>query len=203
MQGNYSSQYGSVAATSNLKLYGTNLGVRADYKRWLYGQTYLKVGIGYMDFAVDKIENKTGSSEVATDARLIVYPSPVFIQYLTTKYHYMTLLYHLGMERQFAISTGLYLFAGLDYFYATSLSQKYYIPGIHADYHTANEKGFGNFVNLNLGIRKKFGNFSLLPALVIPVYNSWKQDIVFKENPNSTVNNWGNGMGFSLSVSYR
>jgi hypothetical protein len=202
MQGNYTTRYGDAIHTDHLKLYGTNRGFKIDYKRLLYGHTYLKAGMGYMDFAVDNLEDDPSNIFPTTHARLIHYPRPIFIQYATTKYDYHTLLYHLGIERQFAIKTGLYFFADLDYFYATSLSQKYYIPGIPTWYQTANEKGFGNFVNLNVGIRVKMQNFSLIPALVIPVYKSWKQDIVFYENPNSTINTWFNGIGISLSVSY-
>ncbi len=204
-QGKYNSQFGNVSYTNNLKLYGTNLGFHLDYKRLLYGKTYLKIGLGYMEFAVDKIDNESGTGNAATtsDSRPINYPSSVFILYSTTRYHYNTLLYHVGVERQFSISHDLHFFAGLDYFYANSLSQKFYIPKIQTYYNTTNQKGLGSFINLNLGVSTHFGNFSLLPALVIPVYKSWKQDIVFYENPNSTVSNWGNGIGISLSISYR
>ena len=204
-QGKYTSQFGNVSYTNNLKLYGTNLGFKIDYKRLLYGKTYFKAGLGYMEFAVDKIENESGSGNAATnnDSRPINYPSPVFILYSTTKYHYNTLLYHLGVERQFSVSHDLLLFAGLDYFYASSLSQKYYIPKIQTYYNTHNENGLGSLFNLNLGVSIKFGNFSFLPSLVIPVYKIWKQDIVLYENPNSTISNWGNGIGISLSISYR
>ena len=204
MQGNYTSQFGNVSYTNNLKLYGTNRGFKIDYKRRLFGRSYFKVGMGYMEFAVDKIENELGSGYASAtgDSRSINYPSAVFILYGTTKYHYNTLLYHLGFERQFGISRNLSFFIGLDYFYAGSLSQEYYIPKIQTYYHTENQGGFGNIFNLNLGVSKKLGNFSLLPALVIPVYKSWKQDIVFYENPKNTVSNWGNGVGISLSISY-
>jgi hypothetical protein len=182
-------------------LYGRNPGFKIDYKR-LYGKTYFKIGLGYMEFAVDKIENKPSCVPSGPgDSRPINYPNTIFILYGTTKYHYNTLLYHMGVERQFSISHTLFFFTGLDYFYASSLSQAYYIPNIETDYHTGDHKGFGGFLNLNLGLRKKFGNFSLLPALVIPVYKNWKQDIVFHENPNSTVSNWFSGIGISFGIS--
>ena len=203
VQGSYTSRFGNVSYTNNLKLSGKNPGFKIDYKRLLYGKTYFKVGLGYMEFAVDKIENE--SSNVPTgpfDSRPINYPSTIFILYGTTKYHYNALLYHLGVERQFSISNDLFFFTGLDYFYASSISQAYYIPTIQTYYRTSDRKGFGGFLNLNLGLRKKLGNFSFLPALVIPVYKNWKQDIVFYENPNSTVSNWFNGIGISLSVSW-
>lgn len=203
VQGSYTTRFGNVSYTNNLKLSGRNPGFKIDYKRLLYGKTYFKVGLGYMEFAVDKIENE--SSNVPTgpfDSRPINYPGTIFILYGTTKYHYNTLLYHLGAERQFGISNDLFFFTGLDYFYASSISQTYYIPKIQTYYRRGDHKGFGGFLNLDLGLRKKFGNFSLLPALVIPVYKNWKQDIVFYENPNSTVSNWFNGIGISLSVSW-
>lgn len=53
MQGNYTSQFGNVSYTNNLKLYGTNRGFKIDYKRRLFGRSYFKVGMGYMEFAVD------------------------------------------------------------------------------------------------------------------------------------------------------
>jgi hypothetical protein len=203
MQGSYTTRYGNVSYTNNLKLYGTSRGLKIDYKRLLYGMTYFKFGLGYLEFAVDKIKDESSNSSTIGDSRPINYPSAVFILYGTTKYYYNTLLYHLGVERQFSISRTLLFFTGLDYFYACSLSQGYYIPKITTYYRTADHKDFGSFFNLNLGLIKKLGNFSLLPALVIPVYKSWKQDIVFYENPNYTVSNWFNGIGISLSVSSR
>lgn len=156
-----------------------------------------------MEFAVDKIENDAGNTSTTGNSRPINYPGTLFILYGATKYHYNTLLYHMGVERQFSISHTLLFFTGLDYFYAISLSQRYCIPKIQTNYRTGDHKGFGSFFNLNLGLRKKLENFSLLPALVIPVYKNWKQDVVFYENPNSTVSNWFNGIGVSLSISYR
>ena len=205
MQGSYSTRFGNVSYTNILKLYGTNRGFKIDYKRLLYGMTYFKLGLGYMEFAVDKIENKleSGYPSAVGVSRPINYPSAIFILYSTTKYHYNNLLYHLGVEKQFGIFRTLFLFIGLDYFYADNLSQGYYIPGIPNYYHRNDHKSLGSFFNLNLGLSKKLGNFSLLPALVIPVYKIWKQDIVFYENPNNSVSNWGNGIGISLSVSYR
>jgi len=60
----------------------------------------------------------------------------------------------------------------------------------------------GNFFNLNLGIKQQLGKVCILPALVIPLYKSWKRDIAFLENPNNTISSWGNGIGFSLGVSF-
>jgi hypothetical protein len=204
-QGKYSTQFGNVSYTNNLKISGTDFGFTIDYKRLVNSKTYLKLGLGYMVFAVDKIYNETGTGNNITtsDARPINFPSNAFLLYSTTKYHYNNLLYHIGIERQFSTSGAVFLLVGVDYIHANSLNQKYYIPKIQDNYNTSNHGNFGNFFNLNLGVCKRFGNFSFSPALVLPVYTNWNQDVVFRENPNNTVSSWANGIGLMLSVSYR
>jgi hypothetical protein len=104
-QGRYSSQFGNVSYINNLKLYGTDLGFEVDYKRLLYGKTFIKIGLGYLEFAVNNIYNEAGigNTTLTSNARPINYPSNTFILYSTTKYHYNALLYHFGIERQFSI----------------------------------------------------------------------------------------------------
>jgi hypothetical protein len=40
----------------------------------------------------------------------------------------------------------------------------------------------------------------LHPALVIPVFQQLRQDRIFRENENATMNKWLNGIGLSVSV---
>ena len=204
-QAHYSTQYGNVSYVNKLKLYGTNLSTVIDYKRELYYKTYLKIGLGYLRFAANKISNEThaGNSLTTTDARPINYPSTIFLLYSTTKYAYNNFLFHFGIEKYLNISERLPFAIGVDYFHADKLSQSYYIPDIRGKYRTKNKGNFGDFVNLDLSLcKKRLGNISLTPALVVPVYNSWRQDIVFKENPNKTIANWFSGIGLTLSISY-
>ncbi len=156
-----------------------------------------------MGFGVSSIENEyIGGAGFISYGRPINYPIPIFILYTTPKYYYNNLLFHIALERQFPVSPTLSLFAGLDYLHANSISQKYFISGPRIYYTTANRGSFGDFFNLSLGISQKLGSISFAPALVLPVYKSWRQDVVFLENPNTKINNWGNGIGFMLSVSY-
>lgn len=111
------------------------------------------------------------------------------------------MLYHMGIERQFPIAQTTRLIAGLAYYFAYNLNQDYYIPGL-VTYQLSNQGSLGNFFNLNLGIKQQLGKVCILPALVIPLYKSWKRDIAFLENPNNTISSWGNGIGFSLGVSF-
>jgi hypothetical protein len=199
-QGEYETRYGDVAFTNHLTLYGPDIGFKIDYKRILYGKTFFKIGLGYMNFGVSKIENETNG--MPNPGRLINYPSTIFIQYETTKYHYNNLIFHLGLEKQFPISQDLSFFAAADYFHADKLSQKYYIPGADAYYHTSTNGNLGDFFNINIGISKKISSISFLPALVIPIYKSWRKDVVFKEDPGMSISNWAGGIGIMLSVSY-
>ena len=156
-----------------------------------------------MGFGVTRIENEyIGGAGSMSHGRPVNYPSPVFILYTTPKYYYNNLLFHIGLERQFPVSPMLSPFAALDYFHANTLSQKYFISGPGIYYTTANRGSFGDFFNLNIGVCQKLGSFSFSPALVLPVYKSWKQDVVFLENPNAAISNWGNGIGFMFSISY-
>ncbi len=70
VQAKYSSRFGNVSYTNNLQLYGTNFGFTVDYKKLLPFNTYLKLGLGYMDFDVDKIINESIS-------RLCITPQPL------------------------------------------------------------------------------------------------------------------------------
>ena len=149
-QGEYSSQFGNVSYSNNLKLYGANVGFNVDYKRMIYDKMFAKVGAGFMRFAINKIDNEIGTTK--SNARPIDYPSNVFILYSTTKYHYNNIFYHLGLEKQFSLSSNLFLFAGADYFHAFTFSQKYYIPAVAIYYKTNRQRDFGDFFNLDFGI---------------------------------------------------
>lgn len=203
-QAEYLTKFGDVAYTNNLKLSGPDLGFSLDYKRRLYDNLFVKAGIGYMDFMVTKIEDKTeaGSTLFTSNGRLINYPSYVFVLYATTKYHY-NLLFHFAAEKQFKLLRNLYLFSSVDYFHAYGISQKYFIPGAHAWYRTSNKGKFGDFFNLHFGISREFGKLAIAPALVLPVYKSWNRDVEFKEDLRERESNWFNGIGISVSISYR
>lgn len=199
-QGKYTSQFGNVSYSNNLKLYGPDLAFKVDYKRMIYDKMFAKIGAGFMRFAINKIDNETVTTK--SNARPIDYHSDVFILYSTTKYHYNNFFYHLGLEKQFSLSSNLFLFSGVDYFHAFTFSQKYYIPAVGKYYKTKHHSDFGNYYNLDFGIMKKWEKFSIAPALILPVFKQWKQNIVFKEDPTKSVSNWGGGIGFSLNVSY-
>jgi hypothetical protein len=199
-QGEYSSQFGNVSYSNNLKLYGTDIGFKVDYKRMIYDKMFAKIGLGIMRFAVNKIDNATPSTK--SNARPIDYPSNVFILYSTTKYHYNNIFYHLGLEKQFNLAPNLFLFAGADYFHAFTFSQKYYIPAAGAYYKTSRRGDYGDFFNLDFGIIKKWKEMSIAPGLILPIFKKWKQNIAFKEDPTKSVSNWGGGIGISLNASF-
>jgi len=203
-QAEYPTQYGNVAVTNDLKLYGVDLGFTLDYKRLLYGKTFILIGLGYMGFGVSKIGNQTGvgNTSISTNARPINYPSTVFILYSTTSYYYNNLIFHIGLERQFDLSRISSFVVGLDYYHANILSEKYFISDPQTYYNTANQGSFGDFLNLKLGVSEKLGDFSFSPALILPIYKSWRKDVIFRENPNSSVNSWASGIGIMISFSY-
>lgn len=204
-QGSYDSQYGNVSYTSHLKLFGTQTGGTLDYKRMLNRDLFITLGLGFLDFEINRIENETkdGNLIIKTNARSINYPSTLDIFYQTTKYHYNNLCFHLGIERQFIFLNKLSLFTGIDYLHAYKISEIYYIPFAKTYYRTTNHGNFGDFVNARFGVSRQLGKFSLAPAFVLPIYNGWGQDIIFKEDPSRTVSNWFNGVGISMNISYQ
>lgn len=204
MKAEYSSRFGDVAYKSNLKLYATDVGFSINYKRKIYNNMFVKIGMGYQEFALNKIDNKTayGNITISTNSRPINYPTALFILYSTTKYRYNNLLFHFAAEKQFRIFPSLFLFTTVDYFHAYTFSQKYYIPGAGTYYRSGNQGSFGDYFNLDFGISKEFRKLAIAAALLVPIYKNWKQDIVFKEDPTKTVSNWFSGVGISISVSY-
>jgi hypothetical protein len=200
-QAEYSSQFGDVSYKNNLKLYGSDFGIKLDYKKLLSDNTFIKVGGGYLDFGINKIQNKTVNSNllIKSTARPIKYPSPVFILYSTSKYHYHNLFYYLGLQKEFSISSCVF-FISLDYFHAYKISQKYFIPGIDNYYKTNYKGSFGDFFNVDFGLKKyHLEKLSFEPALILPIYKSCQLDTNFKENPSSRINNWLNGIGISIN----
>lgn len=205
-QGNYNSRYGDVSYVNHLKLFGVNWGGDVNYKRMLADNLFIAIGIGYLDFEVNKIENETknGSIIIKTDARPIdYYPSAIYVLYQTTKYHYNNLCFHLGIEKQFILLHTLSLFMGIDYLHAYRLSEVYFIPFARKYYRTENHGDFGDFVYAHFGVSKQWEKFSVAPAFVLSIYNGWKQDILFGEEPVKVVSNWLNGVGVSVDISYQ
>jgi hypothetical protein len=205
VKSHYTAGYGGVSYSNDLHLSGHDLGFTIDYKRRVYDdKVFVRLGLGYMNFAISKIDNKTniGGSSAILNARPISYPSNVNIVYFTTKYSYQNLLIHLAVDRNFRLSPTLSFVSSASYFHAFKIAQNYYIPAESTNYHNHQHGDFGDFFNLELGVSKELGRISVCPELVLPVYTDWHQDAVFKENPAKTQSSWFNGIGFSVRLSY-
>jgi hypothetical protein len=204
-QGHYDSRYGNVSYVDHLTLFGSDWGGILNYRRILGSNLMVTLGIGYLDFEVDRIENETksGGLTMKTHARPINYPSNILVLYQTTRYHYDNLCFHLGLTRQLIFFDRLPLFAGVDYLHAYRIYGVYYIPFAHRHYRTKNRGNFGDFISARFGMDKRWGRFSLAPAFVLSIYKGWRQDVNLGENPSRVVSNWFNGAGISMALSYR
>jgi hypothetical protein len=203
-QGDFMSKFGNVASTQYLKLYGKSYGFDFNYKTKIFKKWFAFAGVGYYSHQVDKIRNKTLPFQIEVTGRLIDYitTDSVAVGYSTNRYSYDNITFDFGLEKQFQVNNSLIFLANINYLYCYTFSQKYHIPYNNANFITHNNKGFGSFLKLNLGLRKHFNQISAGPGLILPIYKSWKQDAVFREDPDRTIENWFSGIGVSVNVAY-
>jgi hypothetical protein len=120
----------------------------------------------------------------------------------------------LGVEKLFEVNKDFIIIGGLaarNYF---TISQRYHLPfdnsfipqpelQIQNNYQTSKKENFGFGGELNLGILKKIGKLYIGPSLIIPVYDSWKQDSIFPtENSSGSRNKLLRGLGANIKFIY-
>jgi hypothetical protein len=200
--------------TNFAKIRGTSWGINANYKFGLGEKLFLKLGAGYYRYAFNKIEGKNTLVAAKSTSRVINFPSPLYVIFVTDKYWYNTISTNIGIDKLFDVNKDWQVSAGLDLNNYYTFSQSYYMradypvgPPNHR-YKLKNNQYFGFSSTIEVGLLKKCKKINIGPVFTLPVYNNWKQDEVFPQNENSNESNsngrhkWFRGVGFGISCNY-
>lgn len=197
------------------KINGTSWGINSNYKFELEKGLFLKFGAGFYRYAFNKIDGKnTLSTFFKFPTRVLNFPSPVYIIFVTDKYWYNTISANFGVAKTWDIHHGWKLNTGIDLTNYFTFSQVYHMtrpypvgPPNHK-YKLKNKRYFGFSSSIELGLLKDFNKIKLGPSFILPVYDMWKQDKTFPKNENFSESNsngrhkWFGGVGFGISINY-
>lgn len=194
--------------TNTVKINGTSWGINAAYKFPIHNKLYLKAGLGYYKYSFNNIKSNN-SLFGKGDARVIGFPSPLYIIFTSNKYWYNTISINLGIEEKIELKKNVQAVCGLEVNNYITYSQYYRIsqqyptgPSKHK-YFGKNERYFGFSANLNASLLKDFGRLNLGPSIILPVFNKWRTDNIFPSETNSgSRHNWFGGIGVGISFNY-
>lgn len=200
-------------ATYKLDIKGNSWGVNAAYKVPLKNNFLIKVGIGFYKYSFNKIES-THRSYGKGYQRVINYPTTIDRIITTDKYWYNTISLNIGIEKHFVLKKDLQIIGGIDLKKYFTFSQQYHIPSgndsqpepslrILKNYKTSSNRNFGLGTEFHIGVLKKLGKVNIGPSLIIPIYNTWKQDEIFPTEINSNNRSkWFRGIGAGIICNY-
>lgn len=197
----------NTVTTNEVKLRSASFGISAAYKFPVTKNTWLKTGAGYYKYVFNRIKRTSVYGQ--SNTRVVNYPSMLDLLFYTDKYAYNTWMLTAGAERQIPLSPQMQLVAGISINNYFTFSQQYHINYYNADnpiendYKRTDGRSFGFSAMLQGGLRRSFGRFSLSPQLIVPVFDSWKQDEIFPgENNGHSRMKWFGGIGGSVAFSY-
>jgi len=199
LHGNYVSNFAGRAYNDTQKISGFNYGVNVNYRKRIYKSYAISVGFGYYRLKIDDIRGSMpfGIPGVRT-ARSINYEDGVTnLGYGTTNYFYNNLAAIISLDKSFPINENTAFNISPEFIAYHSFSQNY---ELYQEKHwkTKNKKPLEFGGNINLGILKEYRNFYIRPALIIPVFQNIKGDIVFYEDREMNISKWLSGIGLSL-----
>lgn len=202
--GSYEDWYGRSFSTK-LTLKGNSYGVNAYYARRLSGNWQARIGIGYFRYAFNKMSNYDERMDGSTyPQRPFDNPHPDAILFYTDSYWYNTGTVGVGADRIFPLSGGWELSAGAYVNAHYTFSQMFKVTyDNYTDYRRKSSGYFGFSASLNTGITKNIGKYFLGPRILIPVFDQWKQDKIFREPENESRNKWFSGIGGGIALGYR
>lgn len=199
----YTTRYYDRTYTNDTKLWGHSFGANMNFLQPLTKGLKFKVGLGYYQLGVDKIEQTTRVNTIAP-ARTIDYNHPTGIQplFATDYYKYHNFVLTGGFAYEQKLKKNWTYNIGSDFNYLYTFSQLYNISYDNSKYQTHNGRTLGFGVNSYLGIVRSFRNdkFYLNPKIIIPIYQQLRGDQVFGEEHSLKMEKWFNGAGLSLSV---
>ena len=195
--------------SNTVRMKGASWGINATCKFPIRNNLYLKAGLGYYKYSFNDID-QVNSFFGKNSNRIINYipPDPFApsILYTTNKYWYNSVIAIFGIEEYIDLAKGIQIVCGVDIRNYNTFSQHYHIvyPSPQGtNYKQKSNRYFGFSANLNAGLQKKFGKISMGPAILLPVYNIWKQDKIFpQEEDSKSRNKWLRGFGVGISLNY-
>ncbi|TBR20169.1 MAG: hypothetical protein EPO57_01185 [Chitinophagaceae bacterium] len=198
----FSYHYYGRASTDFLKMKGTSYGIVITYKYSFKNNLFIKTGLGYFKYSFDKLDN-TNSLFGNSKARPIDFVSPLFIQYSTDKYHYNNILIRTGIGKEVALNEGIKIITCFDLNAYYNFLQYYHLTFAPYNSNLNFSKrrkmllGFSNAISSS--ITKQFNQIQIGPSIILPIFDSWKKDLVFQEEGyNGGKNKWLNGIGVGV-----
>jgi hypothetical protein len=200
-------------AQYDLQIAGTSRGLNAVYKVPLVKDFLIKLGAGYYKYSFRKITSNHKTFGKG-DRRIIDYPTALGITLGTDKYWYNTINLLLGLEKQFVMTKNVKILTGMNLNNYFTFSQQYHLPydnsfipqpelKIKNDYKTNGKRYFGLSSEAYLSIFTKINKVAIGPSLIIPVFDTWKQDNIFPtENNSNNRHKWFNGIGVGFTINY-
>ena len=195
--------------TDRVKIKGESWGINTVYKFPVKG-LFIKAGVGYYRYSFNNIE-QTNSLFGKSNKRIIDYtldgPVAPSIFLLTDKCWYNNIVLLMGVEKQTVIGKDIHLISGLNIDNHFTLSQYYHItypaPGGTRD-KKSDWRYFGFSANAQIAVHKQWKRISVGPQLILPLFDSWKQDEVFPDEANSKFRSkWLKGYGFGINFLYK
>ncbi len=199
----YTTRFFDRTFTNDMKLWGISYGANANFLQSITDKLKLKIGVGYYQLGINKIE-QTGRLNLIAPARTIDFNHPTGIQPLFAsdyyRYHNFNLTGGLAYEQKLKKKWNYNI--GGDFNYLYTFSQLYNISYDNSKYRTNNRKTLGFGVNSYLGLVRRYHNdkFYINPKIIIPVYQKLNGDRVFGEDTSVKMGKWFNGIGLSFSI---
>jgi hypothetical protein len=219
-------QYGNRTYADDLEMKGLSWGAKINYK-YLLGKNFrVKAGAGYYRYRFNDIN----SSNIKGNAhsRPIDYPTPIptdffpgFVYkprtYYTDRYWYNCLSWNIGLEKAIPVSPTVSIFTSVDLSHYYTFSQGYHIDDVFFStefepaitngrvlIHKVKEKQFfGYGGSLQLGLTKSIQKYAIGPSLLLPVFDTWRKDELFRETATTdeTRTKGFGGLGLAIAIS--
>lgn len=193
--------------TPSVAINGTSWGVSVAYKVPVTSGFFLRLGGGYYRHNFNDINTTNRFGE--NSRRPINYPSMLGIAFFTDRYWYNCLTIKIGVEKVFPLTHNWSTTTGIDVDNYYTFSQGYHITynnpnnPITNPYKLQTKNVFGLTCTIKAGLSKRFGKSSIGPSLILPIFDSWRQDAVFPNEDNSTSKSkWLRGIGLGITFNH-
>lgn len=184
---------------------GTSFGLNLNVKKQIKPVSTIYLGLGYYKLTISNIKYTTQRG--VGNARIINFPSPLFIFFFSDKYAYQTVSLNAGYERYFKLKKNYLITTGIDLNGLYTYSQYYHLtrnPDGGVDYRKKNETFFGILAGFDIGLMKSFKQLNIGPKIKLPVLASLKTDDTFaNEDGADHRNTWFSGVGLGVSFNYK
>lgn len=199
---NYVSNFAGRVYNDTNRLYGMSFGANIAFRKKISKRITASLGVGYYRLGVDKIKGSMPFGIQGTrTARNINYEDGITnLLYSTSKYHYNNIAVTVGISNGIPLKDRLYLEFGLEGIGYYTVSQRYQLMNGDKYYATNNEKPWEFAANATVGILKDYKKFYIRPALLIPIYQHLKGDVVFYEDRNMNISKWFKGIGLAIRI---